>query len=116
MSLTFYKVLHITAVLWLLAAMGGSLLAGSDNERARKIAGMSHGIALIVALVAGFGALAKLGIHGLPGWVLAKVGIWVVFGAVAAIPRRAPHLAVPVFFALPVLAGVATWLAVAKPF
>ncbi|TNE85503.1 MAG: hypothetical protein EP330_25810 [Deltaproteobacteria bacterium] len=116
MSLTFYKILHVAAVAWLFAAMGGSLLAGSDNERARKLGGMSHGIALIVALVAGFGALAKLGIDGMPGWVIAKVVLWVVFGAVAMVPRRAPQLAVPVFFALPVLAGVATWLAVAKPF
>lgn len=116
MSLTFYKVLHVTAVLWLLAAIGGSLLAGSGNERARKLAGMSHGIALIVALVAGFGALAKLGIDGVPGWVVAKLLIWLVFGALAAVPRRAPHLAVPVFFTLPVLAGAATWLAIAKPF
>lgn len=116
MSLTFYKILHVAAVVWVFAALGGSLFAGSDNERARKVAGMSHGIALIIVLVAGFGALAKLGITGVPGWAWAKLVLWLIIGGLAAVPKRAPQLAVPVFFALPVLAGLATWLAIAKPF
>lgn len=117
MSFTFYKVLHVAAALWVFAAVGGALLAaGSDNERARKMGGMAHGIALLVALVTGFGALAKLGIAGLPGWVWAKVLIWVVIGGLIAVPKRAPQLAVPVFMSLPVLGLLAAWLAIAKPF
>ncbi|MCO4745424.1 MAG: hypothetical protein KC912_11595 [Proteobacteria bacterium] len=116
MSFTFYKVLHIAAVLWVFAAIGGGLLSGADNERARKLGGMSHGIALLIALVSGFGALAKLGISGLPGWIWAKLVIWLVIGALVVVPKRAPQFAVPVFFALPVLGLIASWLAVAKPF
>lgn len=116
MSLTFYKILHIAAVLWAFAAIGGALLAGSSDEKMRKLGGMTHGIALLIALVSGFGALAKLGIHGVPGWVAAKLFIWLILGALLMVPRRAPHLARPVFLALPVLGLMAAWLAIAKPF
>ena len=68
-------------------------------------------------LLAGFGLLAKLRMFGsIPGWVIVKLGIWSLLG-VAAVPlRRKPEWRPWLWPALPVLGGVAAWLAVTKPF
>ena len=65
------------------AALTLQALIGTDGEkcRARKLAGMTHGIALLLILFTGFGMIAKLGL-GFPLWVWVKlVVIWLVIGA-----------------------------------
>ena len=60
MSLAAYKVLHLLGAFLVLAALGAALAGGS-----RKGSGIAHGIGLLLLLVAGFGALARLGQYGL---------------------------------------------------
>ena len=63
--------------------------------------------------------LARLGaMHGtgFPGWLWVKIGVWVLLAAAAAVPYRRPSLAVPLLVVVPVLAGVAAWSAIYKPF
>jgi hypothetical protein len=122
MSLAFYKVLHLFSAFLLFAALGGLTLAAlarsSDRDRSRKLAGMSHGIALVLLLVTGFGALAKLAISNpadWPGWVWAKVAIWLALGAALTV-RRFPGAAALLWWLWPILGGVAAWLAIVKPF
>lgn len=122
MSLAFYKVLHLFSAFLLFAALGGLTLAArarrTDADAGRKLAAASHGIALVLLLVTGFGALARLAISspGLwPGWVWAKVVIWLALGA-ALVVRRFPAAAGMLWWLWPVLGGVAAWLALYKPF
>lgn len=78
-----------------------------------------HGLGLFIVLLGGFGLLARIGVmHGMswPGWVWAKLGIWLVLGAIVVIPRRKPEWAAPLLVILPTLGGVAAWLAIFKPF
>lgn len=118
MSLLFYKVVHVAAVLFVIAALGGAAvraLAGATDDRSRKLPGITHGIALLLVLVTGFGALAKLG-AGFPGWAIAKAAIWLFLGAAPVLVRKKPELATLWWWSLPLLGGVAGWLAIAKPF
>lgn len=113
MSYEFYKILHLLALAAMFASVGASAIAPDTD---RKIVGMTHGIALLVVLVSGFGMHAKLGIQGFPGWLIAKVVIWLVFGGLLAVGRRAPGAKLAVWGSIPVLTAVAAWLVIARPF
>lgn len=122
MPLAAYKVLHLLSAFLLFAALGGLTLAAlgraGSGERGRKLAGASHGIALVLLLVTGFGALARLAISNpadWPGWVWAKVVIWLALGAALTV-RRFPGAAALLWWLWPILGGVAAWLALYKPF
>ena len=118
-----YKVLHILGVLLAFATLGGLALtvangATKSTSSVRRLIGISHGVATIIILLGGFGALARLGVmHGnLPGWVLVKIACWAVLAVLVAIPYRKPDLARNIFWCLPVLGGVAVVMAIYKPF
>jgi hypothetical protein len=119
-----YKVVHLVGIIFAFAGLGGLMLtvangATKQTSKVRKLIGISHGVAMFVVLLGGFGLLARLKIvHGaaFPGWVWGKLIIWVLVSALLAVPYRKPELARPLFFLLPVLGGVAAWLAIYKPF
>ena len=117
-----YKVLHLVGVFFLAFSVGGLILASLANKdglpaNVRKMAAITHGIALLVLLISGFGALAKLGITGgIPGWVWAKLVIWLIFGASTVMVRKMKGAETLLWLALPVLCAVSGWLALAKPF
>jgi len=120
MSYASYKVLHLIGILFLFTSLGGlAILArsGSTSSAARKLAIATHGTALAIILVAGFGLLARLGfMAAIPTWAWLEMGIWLLL-ALAVLPlRRAPRLAGALWIALPLLGGVAAWLAITKPF
>jgi hypothetical protein len=62
--------------------------------------------------------LARLGdMHGaLPSWVVAKLVIWGTLAGALVIPSRRPGLALPLLLALPILGGLAAYIAIYKPF
>ena len=119
----FYNVVHIVGIVLVMSALGGTAihaLSGGTKvtNRARGLQAALHGVGALLILVGGFGMLARLGFtHGamFPGWLLVKLGIWVVAAALLFIPYRKPALARPIYLALPVLAGVAAYMAVYKP-
>lgn len=123
MSYTFYKILHVASVLAVFAALGGACLhamqgGGREGNSGRGALHALHGIALFLALVGGFGLLARLGMAtGWPGWVWAKLVVWLVLGGLLMVPARRPALARPILLGvLPLLGLAAAWLAIAKPF
>ncbi|MCH9649937.1 MAG: hypothetical protein K0U98_17000 [Deltaproteobacteria bacterium] len=119
MTYQAYKVLHLLGVLMIFFALGAQLLRAQIGEAAQSISkgavGALHGVGLILALVGGFGLIAKLGL-GFPGWVWAKVAIWLFLAGVTAIIKRAAGLRAALWFALPILGMVAAYLAIYKPF
>jgi hypothetical protein len=121
-SYSVYRVVHLVGIFLLLVILGG-LSYGAGRARGAgagpRLAMALHGIALFVVLLGGFGLLARLGImHGMswPGWVWAKLGIWVLLGAAVVIPKRKPEWGAALLVLLPALGGVAAWLAIFKPF
>jgi len=119
MSALTYKVLHIFAVLLTFTALGAATsqaLAGSGKgSPGHKLAGLTHGIALLVIVISGFGLIAKLG-YGFPLWIWIKIAIWLLIGGAIALIRRAPQHATTLWFAIPLLGGFAAYLALYKPF
>ena len=130
MSYHAYKLLHLIGVVFLFTAVGGSVFlrfsgvrralgeAAGEKFDATKVAGMIHGIALLLLLLSGFGALAKLNLMegGMPGWIWVKLLIWVLIGGSIAVARKRPASAAVLWWLLPLLGSVAAWLAVYKPF
>jgi len=120
MSYLAYKLLHLLGVVLLFAALGALVVRQlgatppSPKDRGGRLAGITHGVALLVILVSGFGALAKLGL-GLPGWAWWKLAVWLALGASLVAIRRLPSAAPWLWWLLPFLGGVAAWLALYKP-
>jgi hypothetical protein len=118
-----YKVLHLLGVVCVIAALGGvAVHAGNGGQRQgnalRRVISALHGLGLLVILVAGFGLLARLDLvsGGLPMWVYGKLALWLVAGALLAIPYRRPAAARgTLMIGLPLLGAIAAWLAVYKP-
>ncbi len=119
MDATFYKIFHILGFFLIFSALGGttiaSLLGSSDDKRARRLTGISHGVGLLLLLISGFGMLARLGL-GFDGWVFGKMGIWLLLGTSGFLIRMRPGWASLFWIVLPLLGMVAGYLALYKPF
>lgn len=121
-SYSVYKIVHLTGVLMVFLALGGvatnSINGGSKDHLWRLPIAITHGIGLLLSLVGGFGLLARLEIShgGLPGWILAKLGIWVLFAALIGIVSRKPAWAKSIWPLIVVLGATAAYLAGSKPF
>lgn len=121
MSYEFYKVLHVSGmVLTLFGLFGLASVLWNDaapKPGLRKLWMISHGVGLLLLIVAGFGLLARLGLaRQVPDWAYAKMGIWFLLGAILSLIKRKPRNA-PVWIALIfVLVILAISFAVTKPF
>jgi hypothetical protein len=122
-SYQVYKLIHLVALFYLFAALGGHLLHGMNGgtkatNGMRGLLAATHGIALLLLLVSGFGMLAKMGMtSAVPMWASAKIGVWVLFGASLALAGRAQGTAAKVLWlVLPLVGLSAASLAVYKPF
>jgi hypothetical protein len=123
-SYAVYKLIHYTGIFILLTALGATLsrAAMRDGSQApdpwgRRLVA-SHGIALFLILLGGFGMLARLDITqglGLPGWIWAKLAIWAALGGILA-ARRGAGVAARALWLVPVLAVLAGVVALNKPF
>lgn len=121
LSYQFYKVVHIVGLIFLVSGLGGmAMLAttGQHAARIRRATAAFHGLGAFLILLGGFGLLARLGIvqgTSWPGWVWVKVVVWGALGAAAFLPYRYPRTAVPLLFLLPLLGGLAAYMAIYKP-
>jgi len=123
MSYEFYKILHFLGIMLLFTSLGGlvlqSWLSKPDGPLpgAKKMLAISHGVALLIIFVAGFGLMAKKGLMsgGWPLWIFVKLGVWLVLGAALGFIRRKPDLAKLWFFLVPILGAIAAAFAVTQP-
>jgi hypothetical protein len=122
-SYQFYNLVHIIGLIFLMAALGGiaSTAVSPDGKLSlwrRRAVTAFHAVGLFLILLGGFGLLARLGVMhgaGFPGWIWVKLGIWVVLGISAFVPYRYPRTAMPLLMLLPVLGGLAAYMAIYKP-
>lgn len=121
MSYSVYKVIHLIGVFMVLISIGAAIIhmanGGEKQHPSKKFLGMTHGIGLLISLVGGFGLAARLGlVTGLPGWIYAKLAIWLFFGGITAVIYKKPQLSKLLWFVLIAVAGLAAYLAQYKPF
>ena len=123
LSHQFYNVVHIVGIVLLAAALGGAAFAtvGAGvltGVVTRRVLASFHGVGLLLILIGGFGMLARLGFqHGavFPGWLWVKLAVWATLAAAFVLVRRRPALAKLVLASLPILAGLAAYMAIYKP-
>lgn len=121
MSYQFYKVLHLLGLMLLFFGFGGLLMAAYakvELKKAARIMGfVTHGVGLLLILISGFGMAARLGlVSGLPAWVQAKVGIWLLLGLAISLVKRKGAIGWPVAVLLWGLGTTAAFIAINKPF
>ncbi len=118
MSYEAYNVIHVIGVIFLFTALGAlAATAGSASAPLRRLASIAHGVALALIFVAGFGLLARLGHFGaIPMWAYLKMAMWALLGLAVVPLKRKPEWAPALWVLMPVIGGLAVWLAVAQPF
>ncbi len=120
----FYEILHIVGIAMLFLAIGGVATHAANGgtkagSQTRGLMSSVHGVGALLILVGGFGMLARIGFkHGanFPGWLWVKLIVWLVLSAIVLLPYRKPALARPFIVVLPLLAGLAVYMALYKPF
>ncbi len=120
MSYEAYKVLHLFGIFLVLVPLGGVAMhvvngGTKETNKARAMAGMFHGLGLVISFVAGFGLIGKLDI-GMPMWFLAKLVLWLIFGMYTLFLYRKPAHSKLLLILVPFLATLSAYLAVFKPF
>ena len=86
MPAEIYKIIHLAGIMGLFAAIGGLIYQAKDSKC--KANAVIHGIAMFLILLGGFGLLAKLHNNQFEGWVIAKLVIWILFGAMLPLTKR----------------------------
>ncbi len=122
MPYEFYKILHLIGLILLFSGLSSALalkMAGVPFQGpVKKMAFITHGTGLLFMLVAGFGMMARLGMMAdpTPGWVWAKIGIWLLLGLAVSMAKRKGQIGWPLIVLFAGLGATAAWLAIAKPF
>lgn len=91
MDYTVYKLIHLIGLALVCYSLGGFAMRVEDDA-ARKRLSMSHGGGLLLALLGGFGMLAKHKISAMEPWVIYKVVVWLALGGAIVIFKRKPDL------------------------
>jgi uncharacterized membrane protein SirB2 len=115
MDPTFYKILHVFALL-VLTAQTYMAFANPDPQNRRQTM-IITGSAALLMLVSGFGLLSTE-FHGKwpGGWLTVKLFCWLGFTALAGVAYRKSHLRGVLSFLGLVLLLVALVMVYAKPF
>ena len=118
-----YKLIHFTGVFLVLLGLGGLIAKAAKGDGREhpwhKTASMSHGIGLLLALIGGLGLLVQPQVAAQwpwPGWVFAKLLIWLALGGIVALVARKPKMAKAYWWVTLILAAAAAYLATQKPF
>lgn len=114
MDYLVYKVIHLAGVICLFAGLGAALAHGEGRGHINRLVAILHGVGLVLLLVSGFGIQAKLGL-GFPVWLIVKIALWIVMGAMLTIGRRTALGPTRALLIAIVLGAVLAFLGVYKP-
>jgi hypothetical protein len=117
-----YNLLHILGIVLVFMAVGSLAFHGANGgtKETNKVRGLvmaTHGVGLLLIIVAGFGMLARtrpMG-AGFPGWLHPKLLIWVLIAVAPSILYRKPQWGKALWFVLPLLAATSAYFAINHP-
>jgi hypothetical protein len=114
MTLETYRLIHLLGGFSLLTSFGVILFSEPGRTRMGVI---FHGVSMFLIVFAGEGKMrAKYGLSGGTPWIVAKYMIWLLLGLWVSVAKRRPHAGKKFFWLPLLLAGVAAFLGVMKPF
>ena len=115
MSIEFYQIIHFFSVIILTAVTCWALASPLPENRRRVM--MFSGILALLALVSGFGMLARLGLSMAQGWVFVKLACLLGVSAVTSLAyRRSEGQRRPLVLLTVVAVFLAVYMVVPKPF
>ncbi|MGJ3243711.1 MAG: hypothetical protein ACFE0O_12270 [Opitutales bacterium] len=113
-----YQLIHLSGVLMVFLSFG-ALIARAwlqpENIKLRKFGGIVSGIGLFLILLGGFGLLARVYGNEWYPWVIVKLVVWLLLGAMLAFINRKPQLAPVWFWTTLVLGFVSVSMVYIKP-
>ena len=112
MTYAFYSFLHI-ASMFLFVAMTQRALAAPKARESKPL--RITAVVGVIGFVAAFGLLARTSV-GWPGWVIAKLVIWIAIAAIPGIVKSKPELAPKMTMVVIALVVAAVYLVVFRPF
>lgn len=117
-SYELFQILHIFGIVLLFMSIGALAfhgLAGGTRETnpARGLVAATHGLGVLLLIVAGFGMLHTKYGGALPGWVHPKLLVWLVLAAAPSILGRNPGAARVFWLLAPLLALGAAYFGLA---
>ena len=117
-----YEIIHVIGMAMLFVAIGGVAVHAANggtktNSATRRLVSIVFGVGSFLILLGGFGMMARLGlVRGMPpAWLIVKMLIWLLLSGIVLLPYRRPALARPFLLLLPLLAGLAVYMALYKP-
>ncbi|HVT74309.1 MAG TPA: hypothetical protein VHD61_14330 [Lacunisphaera sp.] len=113
-KLTFYKLLHLFALIVLTAQTFMAFANPDPVNRKRTL--MITGIAALLMLVTGFGMLVIEKIAASSGWVIVKLVCWAGVAAMSGVVYRRAHLRGVLSFVTLALILVALVMVLFRPF
>jgi hypothetical protein len=118
-TLPFYKNIHLFGMFLAMTSLGGiAIHAANGGTKAtsgtRVLTASVFGLGMLLVIAGGFGQAARLGIlaNGFPGWMVGKIAIWCIVAVLSILPYRIPSLARPIYLLVPLLGGMAAYLAI----
>lgn len=110
-SHTFYNYMHVLGIILTFLCYG--MYLARDNSQKSKGLAIVHGVGLLILLISGGGMAAKLKL-GAPWWMLVKIALWVVLGAMIIFIKRKPDLNVAFAWIICIIAAFAAYLGIFK--
>ena len=113
MSVQLYQIVHIFSVILMTAVTFSALAAPRPENKRRSM--MWSGILAVLALVSGFGLLARLGL-AMRGWVIVKLACWLGLTALTSLAFRQPGQSRSLALLTLIAVFLAVSMVVMKPF
>ena len=115
MTYLVFKIVHLAGIMCLFASLGG--LMAANHRKPATLRGFSalHGLALLILFVTGFG-MQGVGNLGFPGWLIAKIVIFLLLGAALVVFKRRLIPTKIAMTAVIILGSLAGYLAILRPF
>jgi hypothetical protein len=111
-SYLMFKVVHVMGIALIFLAIGAAF-AGSNTKQ--KQAGILHGVGLLIILVSGIPLIMSVTASS-HGWLAVKFVIWLVLGGLLTMMKKKPDQSNTFAILAILLAGIAAYFALFKPF
>jgi hypothetical protein len=114
-------VMHLVGIFMVFLALGGAVIRScikDETDELKRMVGLTFGLGMLMTLIGGaclmvFREYAK---GGMPGWLVAKMVLWLIFAAIFSLIIRRPVISKTLWAGVIVLGGIAVFMVYGRPF